>query len=439
MAVKTLPQAGDVVEQTTRTRVIPSAQAPPLGSQPWKGMEPFDYVNSLTADDWMNHKQEVRIYQVDGSQRKLILEKWLATRRPPADLDEYWVKQKYRGGNFFLMVHRDGQVIIGDAFSIPGEFQAPSGDSDAGSGSSSSEMGQIVLMMRDEMRNLREELRQMRGGDVTADALRNAVALSGKVFDSAANAAVGSLERLGNHGGASNDPRLALLDKFMDVMLAKLLNPTDPIETFSKMLVAVNTIPGLKGGKATMAAEIAQYIPTVTKALTDVAQQWRLGSEAQERTVAMQRGTAPATFTNPPQRANGGPAPGGPPDNLVVMPPPQPAGAAAPPAGPPPAGSIQMSLETLEVMIVQIITDPVISVEEKARQCAVIMDRFRPGMSEQVVALGEEGIRANLFGTRPILSQVLNDPSLPEFIKKLIEVVQQAPILSPGNPAAPPA
>ena len=97
----------------------------------------------------------------------------------------------------------------------------------------------------------------------------------------------------------------------------------------------------------------------------------------------------------------------------------------------------RLTIETLEQMLCNIIVDESHTIDEAANEACALIERSMPGMTDKMIAQGEEWLMGLFTVQRPVLKQVANHPRLRDFVKKFIEVVKAAPIMQNVNPAAP--
>ncbi len=424
MAVKVAPAAGSVIEETKRTRVIPANSPDNDIEKPWRVLDKWDYIASLTPEQWGRENLMVYLYRYDEKGNPWGIGKFTGP------LDEFKVLEMFGGGRFNLKMKRGPQLIINDDFQLEGPARTP-GANGAASPNTSATPSEGALLTT--INALIEELRAARGGTLATDAIRSAMTLQGQVFGAGVEAVKSTLSHAASPAAAVPDPMRDIQMQLMQAMIAKMLNPTDPIETFAKMAAAVKALPGFGGGsdKTGIALELVRQVPTIANTLVQGAQAWRLAEESRERQIALTRGAQPPISVTPIQH---------PPANVVEMPTPAatPAASAAAPAPAPPVQVEvpQMPIETLEQMLCNIIADPGLTIDQAANEACALIERSMPGMTDQMVVRGEEFL-LGLFRERPVLQQVANHPRLPEFVKKFIEVVKAAPVVQPPNPAAP--
>lgn len=436
MAAK--PGPGETIVQRTSIESSNQQQDPDK-------LPPFwEYVESLNDADWASQGYRFVIErgrkELKSDERSYIGD--FFEKLTPADIAKRW-----GGGDYtiwFKVPPKGQQLKYKVGLKVDGApLTAAVGASASSNGAVApgDPISQMISMFREEMRGLREELKLARGGDAATQAVQQAVGLTGQVFSAATQAATQTLTNIAgaSHPAAAPNPMQDIQMQLMQAMIAKMLNPSDPIETFAKMLAAVKTLGlgGAVGSGSTVAQLAIEGIRVLPQAISEGVkglQYWHLAEEARARQVATMRGQNPNPINVTPQ-------------------PPPPVSAAAPPAPPPPvnatanpapqsgggeAPSVQVNIESIEIGLVRILANQAFTIEEAAHRAAALMEDLVPGMPDQVAAAGEAQI-LKLFQERPILMQVPQNPRLTEFIKKFIEVVRAAPYVAPPQPNAPPA
>ena len=430
MAVK--PAAGETVKETKYTEVIPASEPGERIRLP----ELWDFVETLSpTTDLSNPDYQFTIYRGMKSQKSDEKE-WLGkfhermTREKIQSMFgggvfNVWLKLRVGKGNALELKYNEDLKIGGE----------PRAAAAAGGGISSASiandpLSRLIDLMDRRLAQMEAKLETATGSGAAVEAVRQAMTLNGQVFSAAMPAVTGALQSIAQpHAGAPN-PMDELNRQLMTAVIGKILNPADPIETFTKMMLAMKGVPGFAGGgdKTGIALELVRQVPQVASTLVQGIQAWQMAEEARARQAAILRGGSPAIPITPHAPA---------PPNVIPMP-------AAPPAagdGPPPAPPVQievpqMPIETLEQLLCNIIADPSNTVEEAATEACALIERSMPGMTDRMIAQGEEFL-LGLFQNRPVLQQVANHPRLPEFVKKFIETVKAAPLMQPVNPSAP--
>lgn len=413
MSVK--PAEGEILETNTRTRVVKDSSAPAAATK----RPPFwDWIESLSPADWQQHDIVVTLYRMDGGTRGAWCGKYNSL--PFSHVE---IKKDFGGGTYNVMVKYDSQLIYNHNFQIAGVPKANDEVAAAPAAQSNSEMMQMF-------REMMAEIRSMRGGDAGSQAIQQAVALSGQVFSSATTQAAAAISRIGEpHGPAPANPMEGLMGQFMQAMIAKMMNPSDPIEQFSKMLAAMNGL-GLTGGKTaapSIGAQIVSMIPSVLPELTKGMAMMAQMREQELRALTLSRGGAlPAA----PQQAPVQPPQ---PSNVTVMPSPQQDQEAPPPA----QGGLSI-WDFIEGSLVNILQDQNLTVDEAANESLIVLVRAGAApFIDKMIEVGEPGL-LQLFQTRPILMQVAQNPRLTEFIKRFLEIAREARVPE-GATQAPPA
>jgi hypothetical protein len=415
MAVKTAPEQGTVVEEVKRTRTIPASEDD--SNKPWRSMAAFDYLASLTTQQWQDHV--VYLYRYDDKGNTWALGKFLNA------IDEFKVMEQFGGGCFNMKVKKGPMLILNHDFQIEGNPKTP-----PASGTVSGVPGNETALLT-AIGALVEELKAARGGSVAQDAIKQAVGISGQVFSAGVEAVKSTLSSAAPAQPPAPDPFRDMQARFMEAAIAKMLNPADPIEQFAKMVTAMNGLGfGKSDSRGGVALELVRQVPTVAQSLARGLEQWRFAEEARARTAVALRGPVPMQVHAT--------APAAAPANVVPMPPPAAAAASASAEQTGSADAQTPPGKTLEEMLCDIVEDESLTVEQAANEAAALIERAMPGQTDVMVRYGEDSI-FNFFRTHPGLQRVAEHPRLRDFIKKFCEVVKSAPVVQTPNSTAPPA
>lgn len=444
MAVSVRPTAGEVVEETKRTRIVTEDYEQPTRKPPlpelWEQVELLPQTTDPSSPDY-----QFTIYRGQKAQRADEKE-WLGkfhermTREKIQEMFgggvfNIWLKMRVGKGNALELKYNEDVRIGGDAkrSTVAGV---------AGSTTTAAMSNDPMIRMLDifdrRMAAIEAKLDQTNGNGAVSKAVEQAVGLTGQVFSAATTAATGTLSRIAGGEGQGTHSRMeTLMEKFLEASLTRMLAPpsTNSLQDTLQTLKLFKE-SGLIGGhdsKAGVALELVRQVPSVAATLVQGIQAWQGAEEARARTIAMVRGGGPSPVpVQQPAAAQ--------PGQVLLMPDPQtkeqPQPGAPPPAPPVEIQVPQMPLETLEQMLCNIIADESNSIEQAATEACALIERCLPGQTDNMVAQGEDFI-LNLFRTRPVLRQVENHPRLGDFVKKFIEVVKSAPVMQPTNPAAP--
>jgi hypothetical protein len=450
MAVK--PAVGEILEETKRTRVLPGepekeekADRPEI----WEFVETLKPVANLDKPDY-----EFTLYRGRKSQRADEKE-WLGKFYEPMRREV--IQQRFGGGeyNVWLKVGPGLQLRYNVDLKIGGQpitsaeqpRQPIPGDA----------MSQLIFMVRDELKSLREELRTSRGGDLGLEAVKQALTLNGTVFNSAAAAATNTLEKLANGSGShAAGPMDDIMKQFMAAAIAKMLNPADPIENFTKMASAMgalgfkmNPMGGGGGEKLTdkLVMGLVNQLPTLTQHFGSIMDGYRRAEEAKLNAAAITRGVHPPINVSPIQQ----PAAPAPPPNVITMPAPQPEPAAPAANGQPSQEQLlqaEQMMQYIEQKIVQILANQALTPEEAANQALMFIDVTDPlsghadgkNLIDQILEHGKAGLDW-VFNSREVLKQVPKDDRLEAFKRAFIE--NGRPVTAPTDlkpdPNTPPA
>ena len=303
MAVKVQP--GSTVVETKQTTVVPSNEArrlsdgTPLVSQ----SEFWDWMESTSPETLAKYETVINLYRVDGTKRSLCEQIYY-----PPDAVRFsrgWIKKFYGGGVYNVLVRIEKQLRFNIDLPIEGmpktaeEIEIAKNPGASGNGASPSYSGagsETTIVLRELVGMLRDELRAARGGGASETAVNNAVALSGQVFSSAVGAATETLRQVNGAGSAAPNPMDDLTKQFMAAAIGKLLNPSDPIETFGKMMLAMKAINDQSGGGGAQQETLVQTVVRVLPQVLDKVQSGMANMATlrqQELEIMRLRGGAP--------------------------------------------------------------------------------------------------------------------------------------------------
>lgn len=433
MTVK--PATGEVLVEERRTRIESKGQPSEDDKQPVL----WEYVESLSDADWASGGYRMIIErgrpEWKGEDRTHVAE--IFTKMMPQDIADKW-----GGGDYtiwFKIPPKGQQLKYKKLLRIDGAPKILTGGASSSNGNASSDpLMRFVDMMDRRMQQMEAKLDAATGSGASSRAVEQAVGLTGQVFSAATSAATATLQNIA--GGRDNNSN-PLMDKFMAAAVDRLLAPpappsaaTNTVKDFLDMLTAIKGA-GLLGAPAAgntvaqLAIEGIRVLPAAISEGVKGLEHWHLAEEARARQLAIQRGAQPIDVT--PRAAAAPPGAGAPPA-------PPPVNAAASPSvqGAP---AVEVNIETIEAGLARILLNPSYTIEEAAHRAAALMEDLVPGMPDKVASAGEAQILV-LFQTRPILQQVPQNPRLSEFIKKFIEVVKNAPLMTSDKPPnVPPA
>lgn len=419
--------SGEILEETKRTRILPGeSEEKESASRPdiWEVVETLKPVANLEKPDY-----EFTIYRGRKAQRSDEKE-WLGKFYEPMRRET--IQQQFGGGEYNvwlkmgpgLQLRYNVDVKIGgqpinrakeNPMPIPGDATS-----------------QLVYMLREEMRALRDEVKQSRGGDLGLEAVKQALALNGQVFNSAATAATGTLERLATGGGnhAANpftDP-MAMINLLTQVKTLFAPGPTNSLqETLATLkLFKESGLIGTGGGEGKLMDKLAlglvNQLPMLTQHVSGIMDGYRRAKEAEAQTAAISRGMQPPITVQPVQPA------AAPPNNVIPMPAPVPELDPNAPPTPEQLAQVEQMMQYIETRIVQIIADQTLTPEEAAVQALTFIDVTDPvknhpngrNVIDEILQHGEMGLTW-IFSNRPILQQVPQGERLEAFKKAFLE------------------
>ena len=434
MAVKVQP--GSTVVETKQTTVVPSNEArrlsdgTPLVSQ----SEFWDWMESTPPETLAKYETVINLYRIDGTKRSLCEQIYY-----PPDAVRFsrgWIKKFYGGGVYNILVRIEKQLRFNIELPIEGmpktaeEIEIAKNPNAGGNGASPSYSGagsETTIVLRELVGMLRDELRAARGGGASETAVNNAVALSGQVFSSAVGAATETLRQVNGAGSAAPNPMDDLTKQFMAAAIGKLLNPSDPIETFGKMMLAMKAMNDQSGGGGPQQETLTQTLVRVLPQVLDKVQGGMANMATlrqQELEIMRMRGGAPPNaITVRPSAAQPNPLPAAAADGAATspQPPPTPASQAG---GPPPGMGMQ---DFIELGIARIANNPNLTAEGAAMEMLVLLDAYVPELVDGTCNDPEaESNLLKMFRERPILQQVPQNPRLTELIKNFLEKARES-------------
>jgi hypothetical protein len=445
MAVR--PAEGQVIRETKTTTIEPAEEQrsgkkhPPM----------WDFIESLTPDQWNSKDYEIILYRGTKFDRGEYCAKYFEA----IDFDR--IKNDFGGGkyNILMKVPPGKQLRYNEDCSIAG---LPKENPQTAHAMPTDATSQLLFMFREELKSLREELRASRGGDLGLEAVKQALQLNGTVFSSAATAATGTLERLANGSSGSHaaGPMDDIMKQFMAAAIAKMLNPADPIENFTKMASAMGAL-GFKmnpmgsggGEKLTdkLVMGLVNQLPTLTQHFGSIMDGYRRAEEAKAAAAAYARGVQPPINVQPIQQP---PAPAAL-NNVIAMPAPQPEAAAPPANGQPSPDQLaqaEQMMQYIEQKIVEILSNQALTPEEAAAQALTFIDVTDPvsqhpngrNLIDEILQHGKMGLDY-IFSNREILKRVPKDDRLEAFKNAFLEGAR--PVTGPADlkpdPNTPPA
>jgi hypothetical protein len=390
----------------------------------------WEIIQNLSTDDWHDHL--VRVYRAD--------EKWENETAPEGNkftdrFDEDTIRAKWGGGRYNLWMYGppQGTKVVRRPYrlSLAGAPKYAHGSN--GHGAESEDVGTLRLLVE----RLLNELSASRGTATTSDAMRGALQLQADALKSgvetvrslnpapAVPAAKSALEtameqcmtvmltRLMN---PQPDPFQAELQK---AMLAKLLDPADPIEKFRAIATAMKEFTGASSGKTDIGAIANTFVgalPTLIDKAANGVREYRLAAESTERTFKLQKdhgldargvidvpASTDTTATAAPEAAPPAPAPIG----VVVE-------------GP--------TIQWVQLKIVEIIDkDP----EATGEDVYDFLEAVAQELNDQLAGQTAEGLLA-IFKSQPILAKVAGHPRLPKILDQYLayakEIAKDRPV-----------
>jgi hypothetical protein len=423
VATMTQPAPGTRFRKTIESEVLPprdpdsDAQPSKFYSDSWENV-----VNKLTQAQWAEHL--VRVYRAG--------EKWEQGAAPVDNVftgpfSEEDIRARFGGGKFILwmlgppkkhtlvakwQVELEGAPIVN---SVPRSVASGS-DSVAIEAMRMYANPQFIQMQMDVMTK------------ATLAAIEVVKAQMPQTQDPLAT--LRNAKEILGIGVPAPNPMNDLMQSFMTAAIQKLLNPpeSNSLQSTIKLINDVKAA-GLLGGapKADLAATFANNLPMLVDRLVGGLHEFRLNSEAQERTVRLQRGEIRASDPN-----------------VIDMPAASPIATAAPavsganPSPSPAATSAAVSPEVAQGIIVQShlhrlvagINDPESDGQDMydylRNAWPEILDALTKFSAEQLLGLFKNrDAQIQYFGV-DILTQVADNPRLPKIIEDFLRIAKEA-------------
>jgi hypothetical protein len=428
MAVK--PATGEVLVEEKRTRV--ETRPTEEHSNGRKHPPMWDFIDTLTPTDWNTKDYEMTLYRGSKANRGA----WCGKFYEPMTPDK--IQGKFGGGSYviYFKVPPGNQLRYFEEIEIVG---SPKNDYDAHAAPTAMDAtSQLIAMFREEMRAMREEMKLARGGDMGVEAIKQAMSLNGQVFTSAVPAVTNAISTAAgahNNGGNGMDE---ITKEFMRAAITRMVNPADPIESFSKMAAAMGSLGFKMNGNSSgnLAIELTRglfnALPQLAAHVGGIMDQYRRAEEAKMQTAAIIRGQAPAMHVAP----NAPPAPQ---TNVIEMPPApaaeNPATQSAPgaPMSPEQQQAAEQLFQYVEAKVVELLLNLDLTPQEAANDALTFIDVTDRNLVDELLRHGEPGLRW-AFSTRPMLMKVPPGPRLEAFIAEFVKNGRKVAVPIPLEP-----
>lgn len=403
MAKVGIPE-GKTIQTVTRTSVLEdSPQAKSNIPDIWA------YLAGLTPEQRSQHV--IYLYRLNPATGKYAG----LTQYCDTFVDEWTIKNDFGGGIYKVMVKDGPQILNNTFFEIEGPSKSKSENPSAPDGAS----GEARTFAGEVLQLLREELRASRGGDLTNKAAEAALGIQAQGFTNAVQTIASTTAAL--HPNVPV-PGASIMEKFMEAMVLKMANPTDPIETFGRMMAVMKDITPAAGPKSgiieTIISEGLRQLPASVGQIRLAADAYARAKEAEARTAEIMRGAPPRQISQPAAQAPPPPADTAPAPGFTLSTDPQ-----------------RQGIEWIETGIAAILNEPH-TAKQAAQRVLDFLDEFSTPMIAFLVSQGEAGI-LKMFQTEPILATIPQNPALSEFVKHFLEEAQD--YLAEMQKAQPPA
>ena len=406
---KLAPAPGTTLEEVTRTRAIPDASAERSDDRDF-----WEFTAALTTKDWERYL--IYVYRMTGDRLGPYVAKY------PSRISEDMIAENHGGGKYRCWLKTTaGEIIKTANFEIEG---APKINTGAPTANPAAPMPQHAadqsslnrlcdLLERVVLRN--------DNGAIQGEALRSALNLQSEGFRSVVQNVRDIAPPAAAPAAAATNP---LLDKLLEAAIAKLLNPSDPIETFAKMMTAMKGL-GFDGGasKSSIGAELVRTVGGAIPQIVDGVKSYTTAvtKQAELEMMRIASGQGRPAQPQPPAPQPTAAQPSMPQATI----PPQQA-----PTQPPP-----MSLEEVETKILSMLTDGKISIQQAANDVLDFIEDISPTNLYPYICSMDEPNLAAFINSRPILSQAVTGPRFREIVKRIVELTHSDAGSAPQNTA----
>ena len=405
------PAPGTTVEEVVRTRTIPDAAQDKTDERDF-----WEFTAALTPKEWERYM--VYVYRRVGDRLGPYVAKY------PGRISEDMIAENHGGGCYRCWLKTTaGEIIKTANFEIEGAPKINTGTPVTSPSVSPASPDQNSINRLCDL--VERVLLRDNAGVVQNDAMRGALSLQAEGFRSVVSNIRETVTPPAPQPAAAN-PMDEMTRQFMQAAIQKMLNPSDPIETFAKMMAAMKGL-GFGGGdaKASIGAEIVRTLGGALPQIVDGVKSYTnaVTKQAELEIIRITHGV-PRPGQQPPPAAPQPPAP------LHA----QPAPAAAPP--PQPAERQPLTFEQVEARIATFMMDANASARDAANNILDFIEDISPDrLYPYICALDEPNLTAFIDG-RPGLASVPRNPRFTEIIKQIIELAHSKP---PDNPESTPA
>lgn len=425
---KVTPGPGQVVEETTRTRVLdgPSLDAEKLPT------DSLEYMDSLSADKWQSGNHLVYLYRVDPPVfRNGTGPTYVTKYGTPITLEQ--IQQDFGGGIWRILVKRGNERMADRNYQIGGtprdltraqqEFNPALPGGVPLDGSNNGVMSQALNLAA----NPSAQAAQTRMLETAATSAIDMVKASAP-----AQLTVKDIIELAEkmRGPASQEKPfletevgrivVAAASALVTALVNRVVSPTDPLEQFVKMSEVMSKLSGGNSSSDWKAA-LVNAAPQIAEAGRGMLQEIRMGAEAQMR-INAGRTLPVAPAPQQTGQVSGGlqvqPTPANPaaPQNVLEMP-------------APPAQTGQVPMEPFETKLIELLLDTQMT-GDKAGE---ILEATWPGIVDEVAQYSVDQIMG-AFKSRTILAPHAANPRLRQFLTEFLQWANETDAPAPATP-----
>jgi hypothetical protein len=390
MAKIDAPPPGSTVEQVTRTRILSAVETET--PQPDK-TDLWEYMAGLSPDAWTRHILYVYRWLENGE--KEFVAKYTQ------NLDEQFLRERHGGGSYRLMLKNGPQIWKTiERVRVEGPPKAVEEKTPVRSAEDSSAVNRLCDLLE----------RMLANNPSTAlqnDALKSSLEMQRDAFRGVVTDVRSVLQP-----APAATPADDLTRQLLQAAISKLLNPSDPIETFAKMMSAMKGL-GFDGGsaKSSVGAELVRAVGGAIPQIMDGVKSYTLAvtKQAELEMMRLSHGIRPQPAAAPQ------PQPVPPAVPVQTIPPQQ-------PAAEPQEKSVIRSIDDVEKHIASLMMDQNASARDAANNILDFIEDVSPNNLYPYICSLDEPTLMAFINSRPGLNGVPRDPRFAEIIHKIVEL-----------------
>jgi hypothetical protein len=385
----------------------------------------WEVIHTLTPEQWRSHL--CRVYSADD---RWVQSAGLENNKLQEDFDEDVIRARWGGGRFILWLFGPPLSSAGNpATMVMAPFrlelegprrQGSAAPTAVGNGGPSSDANLTFLLSE-----MMKELRELRGGDMAKEAMRQSL----DIMSTAYKSAVASVHQATPAAPSVTDEIELQLRR---AMLERFLNPPDPAAGLNSMVTlftaaagALKTMTGglgLGAGKPDIIGSILEKLPTLMDKGLEGFKEYRMASEAQERSLKMQIQSQGSRVIDaqPVATQTAGTEPAAAAPQAATQ-----AGNQVPPGKPPVREVTEVTPPSDEWILLRLV-EIIEKTDDTGEEVVQFLHYMAPGILNQLSVMSRDSI-LGLFATNPILARVSTHSRLPKLIDEVLATLKPNP------------